>query len=185
MTDEERRLAWYSKDELKAFRNNAKEVIRLKRKRHLKNSDIYKPQHISEYEHDSCDRGLESYINPEHAENKAIAMDLFMKCQRRLHLSPTSTIGVANPASCLAAISRRLSKWAGDVALATAHRDYIAAYPEIEPLFPAVMDPVFVSDFPWRKRKLNCFTHERPEKGRRVKIRMSAPTGYHINNTIN
>uniref|UniRef100_A0A7S1Z8T7 Uncharacterized protein n=1 Tax=Ditylum brightwellii TaxID=49249 RepID=A0A7S1Z8T7_9STRA len=160
MTVEEKRSIWYSKDELRTLRGNAREASRLIRQKY-EDASFHVPQHyfISEYE--ACSRGLELRIDPERQENKHATRHIIMKYQQRLRLGVTSSTSViADPKLYLANVSKTLSQRSRDMALSTARKDYFAAYPEMESLVSALMDPIPIADFPRLKRKLNMTTTE-------------------------
>eukprot|EP00957_Ditylum_brightwellii_P007528 569226-Ditylum_brightwellii.AAC.1 len=160
MTVEEKHALWYSSDELRALRDNARKASRLIRQK-CEDVSFHVPQHyfISEYE--ACSRGLELRIDPERQENKHATRHIIMKYQQRLRLGVTSSTSViADPKLYLANVSKTLSQRSRDMALSTARKDYFAAYPEMESLVSALMDPIPIADFPRLKRKLNMTTTE-------------------------
>mmetsp|Transcript_26863 Transcript_26863/g.35948 ORF Transcript_26863/g.35948 Transcript_26863/m.35948 type:complete len:214 (+) Transcript_26863:74-715(+) len=178
MTVEVKDSLWYSGDELRALRDNAREASRLIRQKYEESISLHVPQHyiISEYE--VCSRGLELRIDPERQENIHITRQIIMKYQHRLRFGLTSTSSViAYPDLYLANVSKKLSRRSRDIALSAARKDYFAAYPEMESLVSAFMDPIPIADFPRLKRKLNIITPERSSilccgMDRRVKRRI-------------
>eukprot|EP00957_Ditylum_brightwellii_P031607 2396815-Ditylum_brightwellii.AAC.1 len=90
MTDEEKQAAWYSVNEITAFRNDARETSSRIRKRNSSQGSVHKPQHelIDDIE-DS--RGLEYRLSSKRQQNKMLAMRMFMEYQRRLRLRAKST----------------------------------------------------------------------------------------------
>mmetsp|Transcript_9929 Transcript_9929/g.14742 ORF Transcript_9929/g.14742 Transcript_9929/m.14742 type:complete len:228 (-) Transcript_9929:41-724(-) len=165
MTVEEKRSIWYSKDELRTLRGNAREASRLIRQIDEEIISLHVPQHYFISEYDACIRGLELRSNLERKKNQCITRRVIMKYQHRLRLGLTRTSAVfADPELHLAIISKKLSQRARDIALITAREDYIAAYPEMEMLVSVFMDPVHIADFPCRKRKINASTHDQPDQ---------------------
>mmetsp|Transcript_31724 Transcript_31724/g.42275 ORF Transcript_31724/g.42275 Transcript_31724/m.42275 type:complete len:228 (+) Transcript_31724:37-720(+) len=165
MTDEEKRSTWYSKDELRTLRGNAREASRLIRQIDEESISLHVPQHYFISEYDACIRGLELRSNLERKKNQCITRRVIMKYQHRLRLGLTRTSAVfADPELHLAIISKKLSQRARDIALSTARKDYIAAYPEMEMLVSVFMDPVHIADFPCRKRKINASIHDQPDQ---------------------
>jgi len=111
MTVEEKRSIWYSKDELRTLRGNAREASRLIRQIDEEIISLHVPQHyfISEYE--ACIRGLELRSNLERKKNQCITRRVIMKYQHRLRLGLTRTSAVfADPELHLAIISKKLSQ---------------------------------------------------------------------------
>mmetsp|Transcript_36372 Transcript_36372/g.53157 ORF Transcript_36372/g.53157 Transcript_36372/m.53157 type:complete len:195 (-) Transcript_36372:31-615(-) len=156
MTVEEKDSLWYSGDELRAHRDNAREASRLIRQKYEESISLHVPQ-----QYEARSRGLELRIDLERQENIHTTRQIIMKYQHRLRFGLTSSSSViADPTLYLANISKELSQRSRDIALSMARKDYVAAYPEMESLVSALMDPIPIADFPRLKRKLNMTTTE-------------------------
>jgi len=182
LTDEERCLAWYSNDELKAFKNSAMEDNRLKgRKQKVSFSPFAELLSLLEVP-TASDMTYEERCLTWYSKDELKVSRNNQKNLLKSNAYKAQYISCVHGRECYINPGHQENK---DMPLATATTDVIAAHPKMKPLASKVIHPVPISDIPWSKRKFSFPTHELLEKERRVKRKMSAQTGVHVNNAIN
>jgi len=150
--------AWFSREELRGFKEKAIEESR----------DLV--PHEDDGGDESCFRGLEHHISVDRTKRKNITVAAVLEVQNRLR-SQTSKAS-SETEEILAVVARKLSQWAVRLARLAGHRDYS----ETSIITKASRKPCLKPSFHRRRKRMEdwsenplCRGEEDENKARRVR----------------
>eukprot|EP00957_Ditylum_brightwellii_P039642 2998915-Ditylum_brightwellii.AAC.1 len=128
MTEEEKSIAWYSSNELRNLRSDAKKACKriLFQHRRSNSNTFQKPQHELVAEDEECTRGLEYHVDIQRQKRNHLAKRCILDCQRRLCARASSpSTNSSDRAFFLAYRSQKASLWARNIAMSTGQKDFL------------------------------------------------------------